>query len=194
MTDKLTRYNSPVDFRIAQVPPPGVPKEVYSVLSPIYAFAGQVIQALCQYCGIGARVADDWPLLSGSTTTLLSGNLRRFYGLATEAISAGAIITLYNNAGTIAIRNANATNNTKIADGFCSTVGGIAAGAVGEVILTTGVLETAGLTVGDRYWLALVNGTITNVAPVAAGNVEQYIGRAIDATHLYVEIAYPVQH
>lgn len=179
-------YTAPIDFRIGQTPPPVASfDDVNSINGEIYASLQQMINALVNYCGIGPQLASNWSLLAGSSRTLLSANLRRFYAVAAENIGQGAIVSLVGSGGAVQVRNANATNNTRIADGFCSTSGGITAGAAGEVILGSGVVAINGLTPGQRYWLATTNGLIQNVPATAAGNVEQILGIAIDATHFW---------
>lgn len=180
-------YTAPVDFRVGQTPPVVANfDDVNSVNNDIYASLQQMINALVNYCGIGPQLASNWSLLAGSSKTLLSGNLRRFYAVAAETVNQGAIISLTGPVGgAVQIRNANATNNTRIADGFCSTTGGITAGASGEVILGSGVVAINGLTPGQRYWLSTTNGLLQNVPATAAGNVEQILGIAIDATHFW---------
>lgn len=193
MTDQ-TNYIAPIDFRIAQRPPVGIPRETLAAFNELYSFSQQVIQALITECGIGSRLPTDWSLLSGSSGTLLSGNLRRFYTVAEEALAIGDVISLHSTGGLLKARKANATNNTKSADGFVE-LAPIAMGAVGEVILSTGVLITVGLTQGNRYFLsAAVSGGITAVAPVAAGNIEQYLGIALSTTELYFNSGYWIQH
>ena len=179
-------YTAPIDFRISQFPPVVASfADTNSALADIYAFMNQSIRAFIDFCGIGAQLPADAVALAGSSRTLLSGNLNRFYVRAAETINFGSIISLVPVAGVLEVRNANAAGNTRIADGFCSQVGGIAAGSVGEVILGSGVASIGGLIVGQRYWLSITNGLVSNVPATAAGNVEQLLGIGIDATHFF---------
>lgn len=190
-------YNSPVAFFIPQTPPEDISQEhpaVQQGFGELYNAMQQVISTFINNCGIGPQPQPEWAALAGSPTTILSGNLRRLYVVASEALPNGAIINLFNSAGVLAARNANATDNTKPADGFCSTPGGIAAGAAGEVQLSTGIVSINGLTIGTRYFLSITNGLVTATKPVAAGNIEQYVGIAIDSTHLYLDTNYWIQH
>lgn len=187
------RFVSPVDFRIAQVPE-GLPPELVNSFNQVYASIQQLIFALVNNCGIGPRNTDQWVNLINSTTTLLSGNLNRFYTRASEPIAYGAAVNLYNNAGTLNARNANATNNTKPCRAFCSTAGGVATGAMGEFQIVAGVAEIAGLVPGTSYYLSTTNGLISAAAAVAVGNIEQYVGFAIDSTHLAYNVGYWIQH
>ena len=86
--------NSPVDFRI-QPTVPGTPDpDDVLALTELYAAMQQVIQTFIQFCGIGPAIVTQWPLLNGSSSTLLSGNLNRFYVEASEALAYGAMIKL----------------------------------------------------------------------------------------------------
>lgn len=188
-------YNLPLDYRIPSAPPPDATKNLANTFGQIYDAMQQVLRTFVQYCGVGPRNPDDWSILAGSPTTLLSGNLRRFYVTASEAITYGAMVSLFSSAGVLKVRNANATNNTRPCDGYCSTPGGIALGVTGEVILSTGLLGSlVGLVIGQRYYLGTANGALSTVAPVAAGNIEQYLGIAITTTDLYVNTGYWIQH
>lgn len=187
-------YSSPVNFFISQSPPDNIPDETKGAFTEVYNAIQNIIQSLVNQCGIGPQPGPQWSQLSGTSGTLLSGNLNRFYAVATETINFGAMISITNVGGVAEVRNANATNNTKLADGFCTTIGGITVGNVGEVQLGSGVTQFTGLVVGGRYWLDITNGLVNPVAPIAAGNVEQYVGVAIDTTHLAVRLGNWIQH
>jgi hypothetical protein len=196
MSGIVNQYNSPIDFRISQsvlneseIEPGSRP-----AFNELYAFAFQVVRAFVDFSGIGQQNFSNWAILAGNTKTLLAGNLNRLYVIASEAISFGAAISLFNSGGVLQVRNANATNNTKICDGFCSTIGGITAGATGEIILNNGVANIGGLVIGSRYWLSTTNGIISNAPAVAAGNVEQLLGIAISSTVLSFNISNWFQH
>lgn len=194
MSGTTPSYTAPVDFRIAQTPPDDIPPEYRTAFSQLYTSIQQIISALTNNCGIGPRSFDQWQQLAGSPATLLSGNLNRLYAPASEDIVFGGAISLYNVAGVLTIRNANATDTTKPAKGFCSTPGGIASGTVGEVQIVSGVATITGLTPGDPYFLSTTDGLISNVPAVAAGNIEQYIGFAISSEALAFNTGYWIRH
>lgn len=198
VTAAANTYDSPVSFFIGANPPPNLASEagpaVQGAFGEVYGALQQIIQALVNNCGIGPQTPALWSQLNNSPSTLLSGNLRRFYTTAIENIPYGAQVNLFNNAGVLFARNANATDNTKPMDGFCSTPGGILAGTVGEITLSTGTIASSGLVPGTRYYLSTVNGLLTFIIPTAAGNIEQYIGFAIDANTIYVNAQYWIQH
>lgn len=174
--------------------PASTPDTLKPFLAPIYAAFNSFIQTLIRYCGIAPRNSSDYLAISGDPSTVLANNMHRFYLPAAEAIAAGAPVNLVYS-GLLMIQNANATDGTKPADGFCSQTGGIAIGATGEIILSDGVVTgLSGLTPGARYYLGTAAGTYTSVAPVAAGNLQQFLGIALNATTLRFWTGTQVQH
>lgn len=189
-------YSAPVDFRITQLPDADLSPEIRRGVGPLYSAIQQIIQTFVNNCGIGQQPFQFWTQYATQApdSTVLAANMGRIYLTASENISFGGAVSMFDNAGLISMRNANATNNTKSCDGFCSTSGGILAGAVGEFILHRGIVQITGLTAGAKYWLSTSNGLVTNTAPVAAGNIEQYLGKAISTTKLAFMSHYWVQH
>lgn len=185
------RFSSAVNFRLPLQVPTEIDPKIKEAISPLYAALQQVFQAFVNNCGTDQQDQASWASLASQepASTLLSGNLRRLYVVASENIAFGAMINLFSNAGVLNARNANSTNATKTADGFCTTSGGIVAGAVGEVQLSTGVCSINGLTIGQNYWLSATNGLVQAGPDTTAGHIEQLIGKAITTTQLYVNIA-----
>jgi len=112
---------------------------------------------------------------------------------ASEAISAGDLINVYDNAGTPNIRKADATDSTKPPMGFAPSA--ITALATGTVRLGNGVISgLTGLTTGSRYYLsAATPGAITLTPPATVGNVIYAVGRAKSPTEFtYVDDTTPV--
>lgn len=193
------RYNSPIDFRISQTEPPGLTganseQQVAFAISDLYNFSSQVIRTFIDYCGIGPQLSADWSLFAGKSQTLLSGNLNRLYVTASEDIVFGEAISLFDNAGILNVRLANATDNTKPADGFCSSPSGIAIATVGEVILSKGRAFVAGVALGTRYFLSTTPGNYSTAPAVGAGNIEQYLGIGIEDNYLFFNSHYWIQH
>lgn len=188
-------YNSPVSFFIGQVPPEGITDSAAAEgIAELYGAVQNIIQVFINNCGIGPQDPSLWASLAGGASTLQSGNLNRFYAVATETVVFGAIISIVNVAGVAHIRNANATDNTRPADGYCSTQGGILINTAGEVQLATGVASISGVVPGQRYWLSTINGLVSTVPATLAGNIEQYLGVGIDTTDLFINIAHWIQH
>ena len=146
------------------------------------------------FCGIASQPKTLWSQLTAAQS-ILAQNAHRTYLQATETITTGAIVNVFNSGGKAKCRNANATNNTKPAHGFCNVVGGGVNGDFLEIILFKGLNTLfSGLTPGQEYWLSIVDGVVTSVAPVAAGNIEQFLGVALDANSLFFNSHYRIQH
>ena len=101
--------------------------------------------------------------------------------LASDNLAAGDLVNLWNNAGVVNARKADATTTGKQADGFVTAVATIGNPAV-VFFDGTNALVT-GLTVG-KQWLSTVAGKSTATRPVASGNVQQPVGYATSATSL----------
>lgn len=105
--------------------------------------------------------------------------------VASEALSAGNLVNVWNDTGTAKARKADATTSGKEAVGFVLSA---AASAANALVYFEGVITgLSGLTPGTRYYLATTAGGTTATAPSASGNVCQYIGTAISATELSFE-------
>lgn len=184
--------NSPINLRLDQVPPDALPIELQNALFPLYNAFQQVLSAFQSFVGVSQWDQEIWSQLDPSQTIFPQFH-NRLYVIASEAINAGAPINLFSNAGVLNVRNANATNNTKPAQGVASM--NIAALAMGEVILGHAlVTATAAFVIGTVYYLATANGQYTSVAPVAAGNIEQFLGVALNANELFFNCAGWITH
>jgi hypothetical protein len=108
---------------------------------------------------------------------------------ASEAISAGAIVNVYNNAGTVSVRNADNTAAGKEATGFA--LAAIANGATGTVTLQGVVTGLSGLTPGAYQFLGTVGGLVS-AAPTASGSITQIVGTALSATSVMFRPSDPI--
>lgn len=101
---------------------------------------------------------------------------------ASENLTAGELVNLWSDAGALAIRKADATDDTKPANGFVKVA--VTSGDVG-VFFTDGQQDAgfSGLTPGATYYLA-VGGGITVTPPAVSGNGLQSVGVAMSATTL----------
>lgn len=105
---------------------------------------------------------------------------------SSENLTAGNFVNLYNNAGALNARKADATANTKPALGF--VLANVTSPASATVYLLSAVnTALSGLTIGSDYWLDTTAGAITATPPSATGNICQYIGRALSATSIAFE-------
>lgn len=108
---------------------------------------------------------------------------------ASETVAAGAMINIWNNGGTINVRNADAAT-AKPAHGFVNSQ--ILNGASGTVVIGNGPnTGVTSLTVGTQYFLGN-SGAVTSTAPTASGSVCQKVGVAQTATELQVILYDPI--
>jgi hypothetical protein len=185
--------NSPLSIAITQ-DPIGLPKELQAPLQDVYNAIQQLQLAFVNFCGIASQNKTLWSQLTASQT-IFAQNVHRSYLQATETIATAAIVNVFNSGGVAKVRNANATDNTKPAHGYCNVVGGGITGDYLEIILFEGLcILFSGLIPGQNYWLSTTNGIITTSAPVAAGNIEQYLGIALDSTSFMFHSHYRIQH
>lgn len=109
--------------------------------------------------------------------------------VAAEALAAGDLVNIFNDAGVAKVRKADATVEGKEAHGFVLAAAAAAANAT--VYFEGTISGLTGLTPGKR-WLATTAGTSASAAPTASGNVVQLVGTAVSATELSFEAQSPV--
>lgn len=112
-------------------------------------------------------------------------------GIASEALAVNDLVNIFNNAGAVGVRKADASVEGKEANGFVkSTI----AAAGSATVYTSGNVITGltGLTIGARQFLTVVAGTRGETPPSAAGNVVQIIGIAASATSIVFEPEEPI--
>ena len=110
--------------------------------------------------------------------------------VASEALTAGDFVNLWNDSGTIKARKADASQGfTKFADGY---VKANVASAANAPVYFDGTNTLTGLTVGSKYYLSATAGTVTTTIPTTTGHIYQYLGKAISTTELSVEIQEPI--
>ena len=112
--------------------------------------------------------------------------------VASEALNAGDLVNLYDNAGTINMRKADASqaNAAYAADGY--VLAAVAAGGSGTCYFDDTISGLSGLTVGATYFLSATAGGITATAPTTAGQCVQSVGKAVSATELVFERGEPI--
>ncbi len=112
---------------------------------------------------------------------------------ASEALAAGNIVNVWNDASTAKARKADATAEGKEGVGF--VLAAVASAANATVFFEGRITGLSGLTGGARYYLsAATPGALVLAAnlPTAAGSVIQYIGTAVSPTELDFEPGEPV--
>lgn len=113
---------------------------------------------------------------------------------ASENLSAGNLVNIWNDGGTLKVRKADASSAAKSADGFV-TAAYDADDTDVEVIFDGTIAGLSGLTLGAEYVLsdATPGGTLAIAsAPSDAGDIIQYVGKAKSTTELIFERGEPV--
>jgi hypothetical protein len=103
---------------------------------------------------------------------------------ASEALSAGDFVNLYNSSG-LKMRKADAQTAGKEANGF--VLSAVENGASGVAYRQGVNNQLSGMTVGARQYLTTTPGARSETAPSATGNVVQFLGIATSATELFFE-------
>ena len=102
--------------------------------------------------------------------------------VASEAMSAGAFVNLYSNAGVLNARNADCTTNGKKAHGF--VIAAVAsAGTASVYTVSQANTQLTGLVAGSDYFLSTI-GSISITPPSSTGNLVQQVGVAATTTSL----------
>ena len=102
--------------------------------------------------------------------------------VSSENLSAGNLVNLYSNAGTLNVRKADGSAAGKPADGF--VLAGTTSPAAATVYLEEAMDTSAsGLTVGADVFLDVATpGLATTTVPTGSAKVAQAVGKAITAT------------
>jgi hypothetical protein len=110
--------------------------------------------------------------------------------VTSENLAAGNLVNIYDNAGTVTARKADATAEGKECHGF--VLAGTTSPAAALVYFEGKLTGLTGLTPGARQFVATSPGTTTETAPTGAGNVAQCVGIAISTTAISFEAQDPV--
>jgi hypothetical protein len=106
--------------------------------------------------------------------------------LASESLTTGDLVQIWDDGGTPKVRRADATAINKF-----STVGFVlnnfALGETALVYFDGRITGLTGLTIGERYYTSETPGQITLTAPTTNEALVQAIGRALTATSLTFE-------
>jgi len=179
--------NFKIQLGLAPLPAEDIPAELYDNFFELHRAVQNLLRGVSQYCGIDAPSVDVWTSLLYSDT-LLESNLTRMYVVAGAAIARGQAVNLYNNAGVLNARLAQANSITTMAHGVANS-----AGAIGETIemyWARGFIDSIGsLTVGTLYYLSpFVAGAVQNTKPFTVGQIVQPIGLALSAASMMMDI------
>lgn len=104
--------------------------------------------------------------------------------VASEALTAGDFVNVWNDVGVFKVRRADNSNN-RAAHGYVK-VSVLSAASATVYRLNTINANRSGLTPGAEYWLGTAGGVISSpLDPVAdTGKTDQYLGIAKSATEL----------
>lgn len=178
--------NSRIVTGLPNLPSDQLPKELWDDFKILYNAINNLAQGISVYAGVDGVDPTEWAD-SPPSATILSGNLTRMYPIASVAITAGQIVNLFDDAGTMKARLANANSATTMAHGIANT--SAAAGARFEMQwLRSFVVSIGGMIPGTLYWLSTTGGAIQNTSPVAVGTIRQPIGVAWAAAELLMDI------
>ena len=106
--------------------------------------------------------------------------------IASENLSAGDFLNVYDNSGTPNVRKADASTTGKHA--HCFTLGSVTSGNVATCYFENRNTQVTGATVGDVYLSDTTPGGFTSTPPAGAGKIVQKLGVAVGATEINVEI------
>lgn len=111
---------------------------------------------------------------------------------ASENLSAGDLVNVWNDSGTAKVRKADASSTAKRAHGF--VLSAVTSGNNATVYMEGTVTGLSSLTLGGNYFLSgSTAGAITTTAPSTAGHIVQQVGVALSATELSFEPQQPVE-
>ena len=110
--------------------------------------------------------------------------------LASEALTDGDFVNVWNNAGVPSIRKADGSTSGKEAHGY--VLASVASAATATVYFEGSNTHLTGMTAGPRFLSATVPGGSQAMAPSGAGQVVQQLGTAFSATSLTFEPSQPI--
>jgi hypothetical protein len=166
-----------------------------SGLSFLRLVAGRLVEVLGIQASAGAGDAGKIPALDASgkldpTMMPVGVGADTKALVASEALSAGNLVNVWNDTGTPKARKADGTTAGKEANGF--VLAAVDQDATATVYLEGTITGLSGLTPGARQYLHTTAGGRTETAPSGSGNVVQSVGVALSATELSFEPQEPV--
>ena len=111
--------------------------------------------------------------------------------VTSEDLSAGDLVNVWDDSGTVKARKADASTSGKEAIGF--VLAAVVAPAAVDVYFEGVNTQLTGLTKGAKYWLSdTVAGGVTTTPPADTGEVLQRVGFAVSDTELSFEPMEPI--
>ena len=112
--------------------------------------------------------------------------------VASEALTAGNIINVWDDSGTRKARKADASTANIGRRGVGYVLANVSSAATATVYFDGTITGLSGLTIGVPYYLSGTAGAITATAPTTSGHTVQEIGWSISATELSFEPMKPL--
>lgn len=110
--------------------------------------------------------------------------------VASEALAAGDLVNIYNNAGTANARKADASTSGKEAHGF--VLSAVASGATATVYFEGTNTQMTGMTPGVQFLSGVTAGKTSSAAATGTGKIVQRVGYAISATAMNFDAFDPI--
>ena len=167
-------------YNFVQLGLPELPLLTKGESEPDLRYLYFAVQNLAQ--AVGQKLGLDTPIdgYNSDPAYTIGASKRRIYVPAAEAINYGQLVNIFDNAGTMSAKLADATDATRPCLGISNTIGTVAIAGTVEVVLPGAyVSSVGGLTPGELYYLSTTPGTGSNAAPGAAGNIIQPLGFAV---------------
>lgn len=105
--------------------------------------------------------------------------------VASEALTAGNLVSIWSNSGTENVRKADGTTEGKPCVGF--VLDNAASGATVNVYFGRKITGLTGIVPGARYYLSKTAGAFTATPVTGSGAVDQFIGVGCSTTEIAFE-------
>lgn len=171
-------YESSINTGLPVIPDPRDNKD-FLEFTRLYNAIRTITLAVDSYTG-NSRVEQNLFDQTPFSSSIQSQNTQKIFVQFTEAAINGQMVNLYNNAGVLNARLANAATPRQ-AHGFCITSVGVAIGDFAQVTLGGLCSAISGLVAGSTYYLSNTPGNVS----VAAGTTPQILGFALSPTQMF---------
>lgn len=172
-----------MDLGLAFIPETANPiifQELYVVYNAIKILAA----TLDSYTGVLTPDEELWPTVG--TNNIFSQNANRIYVPFSETVTAGQLVTLYNNAGQLTAKLCGGVTWAGDCRGYMSLANTVSPGNYGQVTLFGLHPLVSGLTPGTIYYSSNTTaGSITSTVPISSGENKQPIGFALSTGQLF---------
>ena len=176
----MTTYSLP----LPKLPDTDDPK-LYNQLEPIYLALHSVNNNFLYSCGVSRIPGIEYAKYKESPLLVQPQNLNRLIVTAAETLVFGNLVGLELVAGVVKAKLAKGGPTDAVpALGYCNMPDGAATGTVCEVIISTGLLNVVGATVGTKYYLSDTAGTISSTPP--GSGLIQPVGWGILPDYIYI--------